>query len=152
MFAKTNIFFDMKKFLEILVDDEGKLHCSTDYVFHDSVLNPPEKTDKVEKDFEALSKQLIGGLVETVWKDRNFHVGKAIRFLSMAEVISCAEPYQNAEDLWSSLMFHYIPFFESFASGLKTPYGYDSTKIIRPITSGFFPIGMTPEDIKKMMN
>lgn len=141
----------MKKFLEILVNDEGNLHCSTDYVFHDSVYNPPMDHVQEERDFDALCKQLIRGLVETVWKDHDFHVGKAIRFLSMAEVISCAEPYQNAEELWSTLMFHYIPFFESFASGLKKPYGYDDTKIVRPI-SGVFPSGHKPEDIGKLLN
>lgn len=44
---------------------------------------------------------------------------KAIRYLSMAEIITCAEPYEGAEQLWSSLMFEYLPHYERFSDQLK---------------------------------
>jgi len=61
----------------------------------------------------------------------------------MAEMIACAEPYDQAEQLWSTMMFDYIPHYEHYSSSLKKPYGYDPSKMIRPIVGdGISLMGM----------
>ena len=129
----------MKKFLEVLVDDDGNLNFSTDYVFADFVENPPADMKAHEKENDRLNRQLICGMVNAMWKERNYHVSKAIRYLSMAEIITCAEPYDNAEHFWSAMMFDYIPYYEKFSTELKKPYGFNPSKMIRPMTFGSFP-------------
>ena len=141
----------MKKFLEVLVDDQGEMHFSTDYEFSDSIENPPTDWEKETKETDQRYRQIIRGLVNTLWKDHNLHVSKAIRFLSMGEIMACAEPYDNAEEFWSAMMFACIPHYESYASSLKKPYGFDPKKMIRPIT-GVFPGGLSLSDLGKPMN
>ena len=133
----------MKKFLEVLMDDEGFLHLSTDFEFADSRDNPPSDIAVHEAEVDDLHKRAIRSLVNEVWKNRNSHPSKAIRILAMAEIIACAEPYDHAEQFWSSMMFDYIPRYEKMASDLKRPFGYDPSKMIRPISCSF-PAGMPP--------
>ena len=141
----------MKKFLEVLVDDNGEVHLNTDFKFHDSVENPITDIKKAAKEDDATHKQMIRGVVNALWNEHKLDVSKAIRYLSMAEMLSCAEPYQQAEEFWCTMMFDHIPYYESFATGLKIPYGYDHTKIVRPIT-GVFPGGLSLSDIGKPKN
>lgn len=141
----------MKKFLEVLVDDNGEMHLSTDFKFHDSIENPATDIEQEAKEVDATHRQTIRGVVNALWKEHNLDISKAIRYLSMAEMLSCAEPYQQAEEFWYTMMFDHIPYYESFATGLKIPYGYDHTKMVRPIT-GVFPNGLSLSDIGKPMN
>lgn len=129
----------MKKFLEVLVDDDGNLHLSTDYEFADSVENPPTDMKKHQEECDLLFRQTIRGVVNALWKERKLNVSKAIRFLSMAEIISDVQPYDNAEQLWSAMMFEYIPQYEKFSAQLKRPYGFNPSKVIHPMTFGSFP-------------
>lgn len=122
----------MKTFLEALVDDKGHLTLHTDFDFYDDVKNRPPSLSAIKKENDKYNRMLIEGVVPALWRDHNYQVSKAIRYLSMAEVISCIEPYDNAEQLWYSLMTGYIPHYEKFADKLKIPYGYDPSKIIRP--------------------
>lgn len=123
----------MRKFLEVLMDDDGQLHMSTDFEFPDSIENPPKDTKAFLAEMDQLYKKTITGMSQAIWKEHNLHVSKAIRILSMAEVISCAEPYDNAECLWGALMFDYIPKYEAFANRLKIPYGFRPDKVQRPL-------------------
>lgn len=124
----------MKKFLEVLVDDEGNYHISTDYVFLDEIENPPQDSKDVMSECDKYLRQTIKGVTEAMWRDKNNNISKAIRYLSMSEVISCAEPYDEAENFWFSMMFGFIPSYEEYSTKLKRPYGYDSSKMIRPIS------------------
>ena len=129
----------MKKFLEVLVDDDGNLHLNTDYEFADSVENPPTDMKKYQEENDLLLKQAVRGVVNALWKERKLNVSKAIRYLSMAEIISDVQPYDNAEQLWSSMMFYFIPHYEKFSTQLKKPYGFNPSRVIRPMTFGSFP-------------
>ena len=133
------------------MDEQGEMHFSTDFTFPDSVENPikdiPENAETIDKQY----KQLMRGLVKTIWGDHNYHVSKAIRVLSMGEMIACAEPYQNAEEFWYTMMFDFIPYYEKYANSLKKPYGYNPAGMIRPI-SGVFPNGFSICDMGKPMN
>jgi len=122
----------MKKFLEVLMDDNGELHMSTDCVFADSIENPPEDLAAYEKEMDQLHRKAIRGVVNAVWKEKKLDVSKAIRYLSMAEIITCAEPYEGAEELWYAMMFDYLPYYERYSDRLKIPYGYNPVKN-RPI-------------------
>jgi len=126
----------MKKFLEVLMDDDGMLHFSTDFQFPDSVENPPKDWAKHTVEMEDLNRRAIRSLVTEAWKNRNFHPSKAIRILSMAEIIACAQPYENAEELWSVMMFDYIPHYEKYSANLKRPFGFDASQVVRPIKIG----------------
>lgn len=125
------------------MDDEGLLHLSTDFEFADSRDNPPSDMAAHVAELDDLHKRTIRSLVNEVWKNKNHHPCKAIRILAMAEIIACAEPYDHAEHFWSTMMFDYIPHYERLASGLKKPFGYDPSKMIRPISCGF-PGGIPP--------
>lgn len=131
----------MKKFLEVLVDDNGMLHLSTDFEFADSLDNPPSDLMDYMARQDDLNKRVISSMIDELWKNRNQHPSKAIRILAMAEILACAEPYDHAEHFWSCMMFDYIPHYEKLASSLKKPFGYDPSKMIRPISYSF-PGGM----------
>ena len=136
----------MKKFLEVLMDENGQLHISTDFTFADEIENPPKDKKKHAKEMDELFRKTISSVIEEIWGNHNLHISKAIRYLSMAEIIACAQPYDNAEELWSTLMFSYIPQYEKFADNLKKPYGFDPSRVIRPVSIGnpsafMFPLG-----------
>ena len=114
----------MKKFLEALVDNNGHLTLYTDFHFYDSAFNRAPSYAAAKKENDRYNRMMIEGMVPALWRDRNYDVSKAIRYLSMAEVISCAEPYDNAGHLWCALTSDYIPHYERLADRLKKPYGY----------------------------
>ena len=124
----------MKKFLEVLVDDDGQLQLSTDYEFADNVDNPPSDMMDFMARNDDLNRKAIRGMINQIWKNKEQHTSKAIRYLAMAEIMACAEPYDHAEHFWSAMMFDYIPRYEKLANKLKRPFGYDPSKMIRPIT------------------
>lgn len=126
----------MKKFLEVLMDDDGLLHVSTDFEFPDSVVSPPGELAKRAGEMEDLNKKAIRSLITEAWKNRNYHPSKAIRILAMAEIMACAQPYENAEEFWRVMMFDYIPHHEKFASNLKRPFGFNASEVVRPIKVG----------------
>ena len=130
------------------MDDDGNFHFSSDFQFADSKENPVKDWDVHEAEFKDLHRRLIQSSVPEIWGKKNYNPFKAIRHLAMTEIISCAEPYSNAEDFWSTMMFSYIPQYEKCASKLKKPFGYDSSKIIRPISMGSW--GMMPMGFGKM--
>ena len=144
----------MKKFLEVLMDDEGLLHLSTDVEFNDEIENPPTNMKEHLLQVDDLNRRTIRSMVTELWKNHNLNVSKAIRFLSMAEIIACAEPYDQTEQFWSAMMFDYIPSYEKMSSALKIPFGFDPSKMIRPITMSSAPMGMpfTPFGFGKVKN
>ena len=124
----------MKKFLVVLMDDNGELHLSTDIEFSDSIERPVKDIKAFEKIYDKINRRAIRGLVNAVWNEKNLDVAKAIRYLSMAEIITCAEPYQGIEELWYSMMFHYLPHYERYSDQLKVPYGYNPSNKVRPLS------------------
>lgn len=124
----------MKTFLEVLVADDGRLHMRTDYEFYDDSCHPAPSKSAMKKQNESMNRMLIEGMIPALWEKRETQADKAIRYLSMAEIIATAEPYDHAENLWYALMFDYIPRYEKLADRLKIPFGYDPSKIVRPIT------------------
>ncbi len=90
--------------------------------------------NEFQKIFDQNNRRAIRGMVNAVWKEKNLDVAKAIRYLSMAEIITCAEPYQGIEELWYSMMFHYLPHYERYSDQLKVPYGYNPSNKVRPLS------------------
>lgn len=121
----------MKKFLEVLIDESGNMFFNSECDFHKST-----SLSRRTEVGDSLCKAAIRGLVEQLWKNRNEECSFAIRILNIAEIISSPEPFKVTEDFWFSMMHTEIPRFEHFADGLKKPYGYDSSKIERPICLG----------------
>ena len=124
----------MKKFLEVLMDENGELHFSTDLVFADDVVNPPKDMEKYAEEALQMHKTAIRSLIDTLWREKNYNVSKAIRYLSMAEINATREPYESAETFWFAMMFDYLPYFENYSNRLKKPYGFNPRKMTRPIT------------------
>lgn len=129
----------MKKFLEVLVDEDGRFHFSTDEVF------TTEEEFAAENDYEKIKHmneydkqlaRLIHDLTEFMWSTKDMNVSQAIRILSVAEVLGCAEPYERAEEFWSLMMFHTIPDYEDFAASIKKAHGFDDRNVTRPIVGG----------------
>lgn len=126
---------EMRKYLEVLVDDDGRFHFSTEEA-EDQTSNP--------KEFDKEFKQLLGDLTEFMWKNKTMAISQVIRKISMAEVIATVQPYEQAESFWENMMFHTIPQYENFAAKIKKPYGFDNRAVVRPITgtpgTSIFPI------------
>ena len=127
--------YRMRKFLEVLVDDDGKFHFSTDETF-EGIPSP--------KVFDKEFKHLLYDMTEFMWQNKQQKVSQAIRLISMAEMLGGAQPYEMAEDFWGAMMFHCIPAYEAFAAEIKKPFGFDSKAVTRPVTGGsgvqVFPI------------
>ena len=125
----------MKKFLEVLVDEDGKYHFSTEEVFttEDEFASQDSQGQAVLMDeYDRELRRLIHDLTEFMWKDKDQQVSQAIRSLAIAEILGCAEPYEHAEEFWSLMMFHTIPQFEHDAASIKKRYGFDDRSVTRP--------------------
>lgn len=120
----------MKKFLEVLIDDNGQLHIDTEMDFS-SILSLDQPALG-----EPLIKSAIKAFAECIWKNRDNEPSKAVRLLSMAEIAATAEPYEMAEEFWATMMFSYLPHYEKFCTKVKSPYGFNPKQVIRPLTFG----------------
>ena len=127
------------KLLEVIAEENGRFDFSTE-LDPTSILN--------EKDFDARLKKLIRSLVECFARGPRtgpIPVSSAIRLLSMAEIIACAQPYSQMEELWSHMMFETIPHYEKYAEKVKKEQGIHPGKVIRPQTiipgTSAFPLG-----------
>ena len=145
----------MKKFLEVLVDEDGKFHFSTEEEFVTeeafAAENPRAKVEHA-KEIDKLLKRLVHDMTEFMWQNQEQKVSQAVRLVAMAEILGCAQPYEHAEEFWSLMMFHTIPQFEKFAAAIKKPYGFDDRAVTRPLVGGAwagcpnmmaFPLGQT---------
>ena len=119
----------MKMYLEITLDDNGQFHLSTDFTSAERkrIASDPSLYDKE-------LRTLLQAMVNEVWRDRRQTVSQLIRVASMVEILSCAQPYSQAEEYWSTMMFSFIPLYEKAASIMKTPYGFKDKEVIRPQT------------------
>ena len=132
----------MKKFLEILLDDEGQMHINTECGFVAS-------KDSVSIEFmDKLFKSAIRAFSSKIWKDKDQEASFAIRVLSCAEILATAEPYKMAEEFWATMMFNFIPHYETYGNKLKRPFGFDPKSITKPIVGG--PFNMMPIDKDSM--
>ena len=150
----------MKKFLEVLVDEDGKFHFSTDEVFTTEEEFAAEdcfsQLARMEE-YDRLLRRMIHDMTEFMWKNKDQQISQAIRSLSMAEILGCADPYDRAEEFWSLMMFHTIPQFDHFAASIKQRYGFDPTPVTHPYIGGpidnadilSFPI---PQPASKVVN
>ena len=134
----------MKRFLEVLVDEDGKFHFSTDEVFTTAEEFAAE--DNLSKaahlnEYEKMLRKLIHDLTEYMWRNKEQRVSQAIRMVAMAEILGCSQPYEHAEEFWSLMMFHTIPQFERYAAAIKKRYGFDDRSVHRPYIGGSLPDG-----------
>ena len=134
----------MRTFLEVLVDDNGNYHFSTDEQFTTEeefvAGNNQAKFEYMESCHERLT-QLVHDMTEFMWKTQDQNVCQAVRLVAMAEILGCAQPYERAEEFWSLMMFHTIPQFEDFAAAIKKLYGFDDRSVNRPYIGGTLPDG-----------
>lgn len=129
----------MKKFLEVLVDEDGNFHFSTDEVFftEEEFASEPHKTRVAHmKEYENKLKGLIHDMTEFMWKYKDQRFSQAVRMVAMAEILGCAQPYEHAEEFWSLMMFQTIPHYEAFAAAIKKTYGFDDRAVTRPLVGG----------------
>ena len=119
----------MKQLLELVIMDDGTL----DLKCHNEELanNYFSKKPKV---FDKQLKRLISKMVKIMWGEKKTGISRLIRVLSMAEMCAGAEPYVQAEEFWSNMMFSLIPRVESFANGEKRKYSDYCGAKERPIT------------------
>ena len=134
----------MKRFLEVLVDEDGKFHFSTDEVFISEEEFAEE--DSLSKaahmsEYENMLSRMIHDMTEYMWRNKEQRVSQAVRMVAMAEILGCAQPYEHAEEFWSLMMFHTIPQFEKYAASIKRRYGFDDRAISRPYIGGTLPDG-----------
>ena len=134
----------MKRFLEVLVDEDGKFHFSTDEVFTTdeefATEDTPGKAALMDA-YDRRLRQLIHDLTEFMWRNKDQQVSQAVRMVSMAEILGCAQPYDHAEEFWNLMMFHTIPHFEHYAAAIKRRFGFDDRTVARPYIGGTLPDG-----------
>ena len=151
----------MKKFLEVLVDEDGKFHFSTDESFVTEEEFASENRYAQRRHMEecdAMLRQMVRDLTDYMWRTQDQHIPQAIRVVSMAEILGCAQPYERAEEFWDLMMFNTIPQLEEFAADIKRKYGFDDRNVTRPFVGGplvggpdimAFPV---QQPLGKMMN
>ena len=129
----------MKKFLEVLVDEDGKFHFSTEETFvTEEELASMDRSAQVTqmKDCDARIRQMVHDLTEYMWRTKDQGIPQAIRVVAIAEILGGAQPYESAEMFWDLMMFHTIPELEDFAAAIKKQYGFDDRLVRRPLIGG----------------
>ncbi len=119
----------MKQLLEIVIQDDGTL----DLKCHNEELANKILSQK-PKVYEKQLKSMIAKMVKIIWGEKNTGISKLVRFLSMAEMCACAEPYSQAEEFWSVMMFSLIPHLEDYAKQEKQKYAKYSGAQQKPLT------------------
>jgi len=111
--------------------DDGSLDikCCNEKIVKGLNLKNPQK-------FDSFLKRITTAIIKKMWGEKNTSLSKIIRVLSMAEISACAEPYSQAEEFWSTMMFNYIPRTEKQYSSLKQQYGNYRGPEQRPISFG----------------
>ena len=134
----------MKKYLEVTVDDGGTFHFSS---------GMPLGGQQEPAAFDREFRQLLHDITEFMWQNKDQRVSQAIRMVAMAEMLGSAQPYEQAEEFWSLMMFNTIPQYESYAASIKEPYGFNDRKVTRPrvLASGtsVFPGRIPPRKRRK---
>lgn len=125
----STTFSTMKQLLEIVIQDDGTLdlRCHNEELA-DKVLSHKPKV------YEKQLKSMIAKMVKIIWGEKNTGLSKLVRFLSMAEMCACAEPYSQAEEFWSIMMFSLIPRIEDYAKQEKQKYAKYSGAQQKPLT------------------
>ena len=134
----------MKKYLEVLVDEDGRFHFSTEEVFtteEEFAAQDSRGKAVLMEEYDRDLRRLIHDLTEFMWKNKEQQVSQAIRSLAIAEILGCAEPYEHAEEFWNLMMFHTIPQFDHYAAAIKKQYGFDDQSVTRPYIGGTLPDG-----------
>ena len=134
----------MKKYLEVLVDEDGRFHFSTEEEFtteDEFVAEDGLGKAILMEEYENQLRRLVHDLTDFMWKNKEQQVSQAIRSLAIAEILGCADPYDHAEEFWSLMMFHTIPQFEHYAAAIKKRYGFDDRSVNRPYIGGTLPDG-----------
>jgi len=121
----------MQELLKLVLMDDGSLDikCCNEKIVKGLNLKNPQK-------FDSFLKRITTAIIKKMWGEKNTSLSKIIRVLSMAEISACAEPYSQAEEFWSTMMFNYIPRTEKQYSSLKQQYGNYRGPEQRPISFG----------------
>lgn len=135
-----------KKLLEVSVRDDGNFIILTENEDYLKGLLNPDRPEEID----AVIRKMIREVVRTMWgdQDRGIAFSFIVRILSMAEICSCAEPYQRLEEFWMTMISTTIPMMENYSDALKVQFGDEPWKKVRPLTmvDGEFvsvPAGMT---------
>ena len=122
----------MKNLLQVFINDEGELDFRTD---NENWLDEKWSQGNL-KQTRSFFNSFLSKMVERIWGDKDTCVSKVIRLLSMTEMCASSEPYAQAEEFWSMMMFDFIPSIEKYADSLKTKFGYDPHAKQRPLVVG----------------
>lgn len=134
----------MKKFLEVLMDEDGKFHFSTEEEFiTEEEFAAKDRLSQVGlmQESDRLLRHLINDLTEFLWRSKDQQISHAVRLLAVAEIMACADPYDRAEEFWGLMIFHTIPQFEHEAAAIKRQYGFNDRSVSRPWIGGTLPDG-----------
>ncbi len=122
----------MKNLLQVFINDEGELDFLAE---NEDWLDGKWSQDNLKQSM-AFFNSILSKMVDRIWGESDTCVSKVIRLLSMAEMCACSEPYVQAEEFWSMMMFDFIPYIEKYADSLKTKFGYDPDAKQRPFVAG----------------
>ncbi len=116
-----------KKMLEILVDEDGKISISSETnPFAGADLNSAAYLMKFQTIIDELVKRLF-----LSYKNGN-SLSQIVKALSIADICADSQPYMCIENLWSTMMFSYLPKREKTYRKMKESYGY-KVKVKEPV-------------------
>ena len=118
----------MKKFLEVLMDDDGTMHIKAE----DPVPDPREPD--VEKKYDQMHKAAIKAMTENIWKKHDLRASMAIRVLSMADMACDCQPYEHLNHFFFMMLESFLPHYENYCNKLKAPYGFKAKEMVKPFT------------------
>ena len=88
----------MKKFLEVLLDDNGEMQIKADNLVPD--MDDPDVQEKTD----ALYKAAMKALVKSILQKHDMKASRAIRILSMAEMACDRQPYQHVDQFFFTMI------------------------------------------------
>ena len=116
-----------KKMLEILLDEDGKISVSSETnPFAGADLNSAAYLQKFQTIIDELVKRLF-----LSYKNGN-SLSQIIKALSIADICADAQPYMCIENLWSTMMFSFLPKREKTYRKMKESYGV-KIKVKEPV-------------------
>lgn len=127
-----------KKMLEVLIDENGKIRFSSEFNPLEGIkVNNPSDSRK----FLSIMDEMVESLFMTCRKDTS--IKQIIKALSIADISSDIQPYECIEQLWSTMMFDFLPEEEKKYRRFKEKHGV-KVKVVEPISFRdpfMFPVG-----------
>lgn len=123
-----------KKVLEVVVDENGKYTFESDFNPMDGLV---EDDSRSERKYVRILDRVVEDLFLASCKD--IRISQIMKLLTTADICANLQPYEQIEELWSTLIYSLLPDREKKYRRMKESHGYrtkvNEPLIIRPFTT-----------------